>query len=249
MNPVSIRSDGAAIVYDADMLDQIDSRFFEPAFWRDRDAVIGAARGRGSVWIVRHGDLELVVRHYRRGGILGPWLGDRYLWLGLGRTRALREWHLLADLYARGLPVPRPVAGRVRRTGLCYRADIVTQRIDGGESLAQRLARAPLDAERWRMIGACLRRLHDAGVWHADLNAHNVLLSASEIYLVDFDRGRRRAPGSWRGANLARLRRSLDKLAAGSAGFCFDDAGWKELRAGYEAGAASAGQTSASAAR
>src|SRR5690606_5957198 len=135
-------------------------------------------------------------RHYRRGGIFGPWLVDRYLWLGLVRTRAVREWTLLAELYGQGLPVPRPVAVRVCRTGLCYRADIVTERIAPAESLAERLAREPLSASGWRAIGACIRRFHDAGIWHADLNAHNVLLTADGPHLLDFDRGRRRRPGA-----------------------------------------------------
>ncbi len=235
MNPATIRSDGAAIVYDADAVNQIDAAFFEPAFWRGRGALIGSARGRAAAWIVRAGGRELVLRHYRRGGFFGPWLGDRYLWLGLARTRALREWHLLADLYERGLPVPRPIAARVRRTGLCYRADLVTERIQGAESLAQRLAAAPLSAERWHAVGRCLRRFHEAGVCHADLNAHNVLLAPDGVCLVDFDRARRRPPGAWQRANLARLRRSLDKLARQSERFHFTEDGWNALGAGYGA--------------
>ena len=78
-----------------------------------RGALAGEARGRGTVWFVRQAACEWVLRHYRRGGWLGPWLGDRYLWLGPGRTRAAREWRLLAVLYGRGLPVPRPVAARI----------------------------------------------------------------------------------------------------------------------------------------
>ncbi|HEX7045618.1 MAG TPA: 3-deoxy-D-manno-octulosonic acid kinase [Burkholderiales bacterium] len=248
MNAVSVSADGDTILYDAGAIDKIDARFFDPAYWRASGRLVGEARGRGSTWIVRHGERDLVLRHYRRGGVLGPWLVDRYLWLGLARTRAVREWTLLAELCRQGLPVPRPVAVRVHRTGLCYRADLVTERIAPAESLADRLAREPLPASGWRAIGACIRRFHDFGVWHADLNAHNVLLAASTAYLLDFDRGRRRRPGAWRAANLARLRRSLDKLARQSAHFRFDEEGWQALCAGYDDGA-SAGQSSPSAAR
>jgi 3-deoxy-D-manno-octulosonic acid kinase len=79
-----------------------------------------------------------------------------------------------------------------------------------------------------------VRRFHDAGVWHADLTAHNLQINAAgEIFLLDFDRGRRRDAGAgWRQGNLARLRRSLDKIS--SAGQVhFDDAGWRALQAGY----------------
>lgn len=249
MNPVSMRSNGAVIVYDADAIDKIDAGFFDPETWRARNALMATARGRGATWIVRAGERELVLRHYRRGGLFGPWLVDRYLWLGLARTRALREWYLLVDLHGRGLPVPRPIAARVRRAGWCYRADLVTERIAESESLAQRLARGPLAAAEWEAIGRCLRRFHEARVWHADLNAHNVLLAPDRVYLVDFDRGRLRSGGGWRERNLARLRRSLEKLARTVERFGFEEAGWRALRAGYEDGASSAGQSSASAAR
>ena len=234
MKPIRAKSDGAAILYDADAIDKIDSTFFEPAYWRERGALIGAARGRGSAWFLRHGGRELVLRHYRRGGIFGPWLGDRYLWLGFDCSRAAREWNLLADLHARGLPVPRPIAASVRRTGLVYRADLVTERIAAAESLAQRLARERLDAEHWRAVGRCIRQFHAVGVYHADLNAHNVLLAASRVYLVDFDRGRCRAHGTWQAANLARLRRSLDKLARQSKSFFCTENDWIALGEGYD---------------
>ena len=233
MNAVSTWSDGAAILYDADQIGKIDSAFFEPETWRRHGALSGEARGRGAAWFVQHEGRALVLRHYRRGGLLGPWLGDRYFWLGLARTRAFREWHLLAQLYRRGLPVPLPVAAQVRRRGLCYRADLVTRRLEGAESLAQRLTRETLGRARWRAVGTCLRRFHDVGAWHADLNAHNVLLVADEVYLIDFDRGRLRDPGAWRARNLARLKRSLDKLAGERPGFHFNAPAWTALLAGY----------------
>ena len=86
MRPVRIRSDGAAILYDADAIDKIDSTFFDPATWRGRGALIGEARGRGAASIVRHAGRELVLRHYRRGGVLGPWLGRQIRYRERPRT-------------------------------------------------------------------------------------------------------------------------------------------------------------------
>jgi 3-deoxy-D-manno-octulosonic acid kinase len=94
--------------------------------------------------------------------------------------------------------------------------------------------RAGLDAEDWRAVGRCIRRFHDAGVYHADLNAHNVLLAGSVVYVLDFDRGRYRAPGTWQAANLARLRRSLDKLARQSKSFFCTEDDWVALGEGYD---------------
>ena len=248
MRAVTTASDGGVILYDADLLGKIDASFFDPAAWRAHGRLAGEARGRGTTWFVRHEAGELALRHYRRGGLLGPWLGDRYLWLGRARSRAFREWHLLAVLHARGLPVPQPVAARVQRRGAIYTADLVTRRLPAAESLAERLAREALPRPAWDAIGACLARFHAAGAWHADLNAHNVLLDGTRVFLLDFDRGRLRQPGSWRLDNLARLKRSLDKLARTRPPLHFTAPDWAALLAGYEA-AFSSGSSSSSAAR
>jgi 3-deoxy-D-manno-octulosonic acid kinase len=62
------------------------------------------------------------------------------------------------------------------------------------------------------------------------------LVAASALYLIDFDRGRMRAPGQgWRLANLQRLRRSLFKLGAAADGEpAFEQKVWKPLMYGYE---------------
>ena len=78
-----------------------------------------------------------------------------------------------------------------------------------------------------------MRRFHDLGVCHADLNAHNVLLSEESVYLVDFDRCRLRAPGLWRDANLVRLRRSLEKVTWALPAERFAESDWHALLDGY----------------
>ena len=229
--------DGGSILYDADRLDQADARVFDAGYWRSRDALAGQAAGRGTTWFVRHGDSQLALRRYRRGGLMAKLLADRFLWTGLKRTRAFREWRLTADLYQRGLPVPAPIAARVVRDGLFYRADLITQRVPGVESLTQRLQSSPLATEGWRRLGAQLRAFHDAGLDHADLNAHNILVNArDEFWLIDFDKARLRPAGSWMQGNLGRLHRSLAKLRKLSTGFAWTAADWASLLQGYAAG-------------
>jgi 3-deoxy-D-manno-octulosonic acid kinase len=208
---------------------------FDPRALAERGAITGQAPGRGSTLFLQLGGRALTLRHFRRGGWMAPLLGDRYLWIGLRRTRATRELALLAQLHSRGLPVPRPVAARVCRAGCVYRGDIITERIAHAQSLAARLGTAALAGRDWRALGSVLRRFHRAGVYHADLNAHNIVQDAAgRFYLVDFDRGRLRAPArGWRGRNLARLRLSLDKLTAERHPFYFSDPDWAELLAGY----------------
>jgi 3-deoxy-D-manno-octulosonic acid kinase len=66
----------------------------------------------------------------------------------------------------------------------------------------------------WRQTGECIRRFHDAGVYHADLNARNILLDVHfKVWLIDFDRAKTIAAGSRKfEANLSRLLRSLQKV-------------------------------------
>jgi 3-deoxy-D-manno-octulosonic acid kinase len=133
-----------------------------------------------------------------------------------------------------GLPVPAPVAARYRRAGLAYSGDLITERLVDCESLAARLARAVVPILSWIAIGRCIRRFHDCGVYHADLNAHNVLLGeGGAVYLIDFDRGRLQKPGLWCDANLVRLRRSLEKVTYALPPERFTEADWHGLLDGY----------------
>lgn len=224
MTEKTLATGRAAILYDGDLLDHADEALFTPP--ADASSPAG---GRGHAWIVRQAGGEWVLRHYRRGGFAARFLGDAYFWTGLEATRPWREWHLLHSLYKEGLPVPQPLAAQVVRKGLLYRGDLITRRIAGARSLAERIAAG--ERITWDAVGSCVRRFHDAGVFHADLNAHNILLDgAGEIFLLDFDRGERRAqaPG-WKAANIMRLKRSLDKLSGGS----LDTGAWKAMLDGY----------------
>ena len=170
---------------------------------------------------------------YRRGGLVARFLDDYYLWTGLERTRPWREWRLLDYLYKEGFPVPRPVAAYVSRSGIGYRGDLITELIPDAHSLASALADSRIELLPWQAIGACIRRFHDAGIYHADLNAHNILLdNRNKIYLLDFDRGERRTPGVlWQEANLGRLLRSLRKFIAQSV---IESTAWNEFLQGYQ---------------
>ncbi len=236
MNSTQINTDKCHILYDADYIGQVDDDFFEPTTWAEQHLLLGEAPGRGSAVFVQHGDSVLVLRHFHRGGLPAKLSRDRYLWRGLEQTRPWQEWHLLQELYRRGLPVPRPVAARICRNGLTYQGDIITERVEGAP-LADWLGKKRLPSALLMSLGECLRRFHDEGVYHADLNARNILLDESgKVTLIDFDRGELRKPAEgWRRANLERLKRSLDKFRRLQRHFAFDDEDWKALLRGYEA--------------
>lgn len=150
--------------------------------------------------------------------------------------RSFAEWRLLFDLSQHGLPVPKPVAAFYRRERWAYRCDLITERIVRTQSVSSALKNGALAAPVWRAVGVAVARIHRHGVDHADLNAHNILLDAAgTVSVIDFDRGRLRAPGAWTSKNLARLRHSLEKIAASLPGDRFTPASWAELMAGYQA--------------
>lgn len=204
----------SAILVDRGRVGQAGFELLDPEHW---GATGNASRGgRGEVWFVRGVFGDAVLRHYRRGGLIGRLLADRYLWLGEARTRSFREFRLLAALHRRGLPVPAPLAAGYRRQGLLYRADLLIERIKEAHTLAECLHEVLADPVQLAALGTCIGRFHAQGVCHADLNAHNLLLDAGgKWWMIDFDRGGLRRPArGWQQRRLARLQRSLRKLGA-----------------------------------
>ena len=225
-----------AIVYDPAILNQISDSLFLAESWANASPVKGKLRsaGRGNTMIVSDGSREFVLRHYVRGGLPGRIIHDTYLWTGERKTRSFSEWYLLARLVKLGLPVPRPAAARYIRMGPFYRADLLTVRIPGIRSLAERIAEGPGTEATWAGIGRDLYRFHAAGVYHADLNAYNVQLDAEDrLVLLDFDRGRLMEPGVWQQKNLARLHRSLQKVKSLDKRLYYGKANWNQLLEGY----------------
>jgi 3-deoxy-D-manno-octulosonic acid kinase len=231
-----LESANGAILFDAAVSSQVEDDWFEPETWRLIGALRHQSGGRGGVSIIETPAGECVLRHYRRGGMVARLMGDHYLWKGADRTRCFAEFRLLGAIAALGLPGPQAVACRYRRQGLFYTADLITRRIAHAQTLAELLAAGQLDSEMAELVGALVARFHRAGIWHADLNAHNVLVTTEQLYLIDFDRGQQRAPAeSWQQSNLLRLRRSLVKLGAASQGeAAFEEQLWKPLVYRYE---------------
>jgi 3-deoxy-D-manno-octulosonic acid kinase len=234
---------GGAMLYDASRAGNLSTEAFDPVLLARRGQIVGEARGRGTAWFLSVQSHSWVLRHYRRGGLASHLSRDRYWWRGEDGTRSFAEWQLTYHLHRAGLPVPAPIAARYRKYGLAYRGDIITERLLDVGSLAQALDAAPLSLLTWIAIGRCLRRFHDLGVCHADLNAHNILIGQSarepdpaqqRVYLIDFDRGTLRKPGFWQDANLVRLRRSLEKITWGLPTGRFTEDDWHGLLDGYQ---------------
>jgi 3-deoxy-D-manno-octulosonic-acid transferase len=209
---------------------------FDPAAWGGHGRVGRPRGGRGTAWFLHADGHAFVLRHFRRGGGIAKLLGDRYLGRSAVASRPMREFVLLQEMHAAGLPVPVPVAARCQRAGPgFYRGDLLLERIPDVTELASVLdtGHRPEPAQ-WQAVGAAIRRLHDAGVWHADLNARNLLVDRHwKVWIIDFDRGRHRSGERWKAANLRRLLRSLRKEAARHPGSAWHEEDWGWLMRGY----------------
>ena len=236
MNETVEKTSNGAILYDTEIIDQVSARTFSAAGWKTVRRVDNVLRsgGRGNTLIIGDGSNEYVLRHFLRGGILGRFVRDSYFWLGEDKTRSFMEWRLLYKLFERGVPVPRPAVARYCRTGWTCTADIITCRVPGIRSLSIRVAEKSGSEEFWQALGACIRRFHDAGVNHADLNAYNIQVDADDaITLLDFDRGCLMPPGAWQQKNLARLHRSLQRVLRLDPRTYYSEENWQQLLEGY----------------
>jgi 3-deoxy-D-manno-octulosonic acid kinase len=225
---------GGAMLYDASRVNNFAPAWFDPTYWKSRGELEGSATGgRGATHFFKTAGKNLVLRHYRRGGLVARLSADKYFWRGEDNTRPFTEWQLTYRLHRAGLPVPAPIAARYMHDGLTYTGDLITERLPTVGSLAECLRKGALSIMTWILIGRVVRRFHDLGVCHADLNSHNILLSEETVFLIDFDRCELRKEGFWRDENLVRLRRSLEKVTYGLPRDRFGEADWHGLLDGY----------------
>ncbi len=227
--------DGQVIWHNSEILPTIDPHFFDVEWHRQRGGLTGSATGRGAAYFLRSGRHDLVLRPFRRGGLVGKVNAELYLNRGAERSRSYQEYRLLGWMVEHHLPVPRPVAARYAPRGLWYRADLITEYIPQSTPLANTLYDAPLTSDIWNNIGQVIRRMHDLGVHHSDLNCRNILLDADhQVWLIDFDKCWRREGEDWKSQNLSRLNRSLVKERTKLPSLFWSDSDWSALMAGYD---------------
>jgi len=237
--PQIVRKKNNYILYDASIIPNPEQDLFDPHWLQQHADVTHNTQGRGAAWLIDYQQYHWVLRHYKRGGMVAHWNKEHYLGWSLDNTRAWKEWHLLHKLFSLGLPVPQPVAAQVnwplgKALGF-YKAAILLNKINSAKTLAKRIQEKSLDPETWGKLGHCIRIFHDQGVYHADLNANNIIFDENEkIYLIDFDRGCIKQAGKWKNENIKRLRRSLIKLKNIHSSFHFTEANWSELVLAYE---------------
>ena len=168
-----------------------------------------SAGGRGNLLRFRYEDGHGLIRPCLRGGLVRHFVKDSYLL----RNRPLRELHLHEQLFEKGLSVPEPLGASWQRRGLCFRGALATKEVDAADLLAYLVDPPEQVGPALRRCGKLIRRMHDLGVFHADLQVRNILVGKDKEYLIDFDNARlvRRLSTLQRARNLLRLRRSFEK--------------------------------------
>jgi 3-deoxy-D-manno-octulosonic acid kinase len=208
---------------------------FEPGYWQQSAGYKATIGGRGGSCLIEVEGRRLVLRRYHRGGVVGRLFSDQYLWLGQSQTRPWREWEILRRARGAGLPVPEPIAACTCRSGPWYRAALITAFLDDTEMMTQRLRRQKLPLDSWHLLGLLVKRMHAAGIRHADLTSDNILMdSKNRFFLVDFDKARiMNRIDDWQWQPLHRFQRSLAKRNRQQS-LHYDADDWQALMDGYQ---------------
>ncbi len=190
-------------------------------------AQVSPFSGRGKMTRVSLGtndDSSALIRHYRRGGLVQYLSHDLFFW----KKRFFEEVWVSEWARMHNVATTEVLAIRSERKRFChcYRGDLVTREIEAAEDLDRYLrsqlqkgspARHGPDKAVLFEVARLLRKMHEIGLYHADLNLKNILLQFNDdgvkSYIIDLDRARV-IPGlsqRCRIRNLERLYRSLEK--------------------------------------
>jgi len=148
-------------------------------------------------------------------------------------VRSISEYRILSHLNKLNLPVPRPIAAMYVRTGVSYEAAILTEYVPDTQTLSSLIAQG--EVVDWKAVAKAIFLVHEAGLLHADLNAHNILLDKNGVVtIIDLDKAVYLPGinlGSQQSKSLQRLRRSIEKLSVGTEKRQKND--WAELIYAY----------------
>ena len=230
-----IDSSSYYFAYDANKIDQPSVDIFNSEYWQSQQAIVGTAQGRGTTYFIDYQQQAWVLKHYYRGGLIGKLIKDKYIYLGIEKTRAKREFDLLVTMQALQLPCPAPIAIGIKKHALTYQADLITERIQHSQDVVGILEKQTLSAEQWQLIGKTIQDFHQHGIYHDDLNCHNILLdNQNQVWLIDFDRGEQKPiDKGWQRDNLDRLLRSFRKEKTRLSEFYWQESDWQSLLSGY----------------
>jgi Lipopolysaccharide kinase (Kdo/WaaP) family len=182
-------------------------------------AEAGAGNRQSGFRITLDDGPELFARRCRRGGMVASLLGDVYVGI---TPRPFDELGVTLDAMRRGIPVAEPMGAMVEWLGpALYRGFFLTRALRG--MTLWEFVRTDDDPTVRRHVleqaRTSIATMHDKGLFHADLNLHNLIVTrAGEsfvVMIIDLDKARLFDPPlspSMRHNNIARLMRSARKL-------------------------------------
>ncbi|MGQ9509838.1 MAG: lipopolysaccharide kinase InaA family protein [Thermodesulfobacteriota bacterium] len=162
---------------------------------------------------------RVVVRQYVHGGLLRFFTRSLFLF----GARSFRELALTEEIRSMGIPTVTPIAA-IHQIILYpfYRPYLLTLEIPEALNLIQyfqTLGPKPFGESLLQKrkliqsVGLLLKKFHQAGFYHGDLQLKNILVSEDQVLIIDLDRSYRKALLSKkeRVRNLLRLNRSVEK--------------------------------------
>lgn len=188
------------------------SRYFDREAILKGDAI--SRGGRGQTLLYETDGLEVVMRHFRRGGLLGRILKDGFFVFEPHAHRAFDEFRLLEEMRSQGLPVPEPLLAREKNIGGMIVQDILISRIHARD-LSFVLRERSLSKTELLRLGSVIKAFFDGGIEHTDLNIRNILLDdEGRFFIIDFDKCFKSHPDAARRRGIVdRLHRSFLKEA------------------------------------
>jgi 3-deoxy-D-manno-octulosonic acid kinase len=213
----------------------ISTSWFDSSFWQSQDALSGTGNGRGEVWFINSQFGQFVIRRYRRGGIIAKFNNSLFVFTGLENTRPWLELSLLEKMNSLSLPVPRPIGGVFRLQYGFYQAELLTETIKDAEDLFDIIKSNRSDQVNWNEIGQVIKRFHNHGIYHSDLNCHNIMIdNQHKVWVIDFDKCEQKKPNQdWMKSNIDRLKRSIGKESNKHSNFHVSEELWQAFLEGY----------------
>lgn len=233
--PQAIKISPNTVLLKSDPELPISKTWFDSSFWQSQGELAGTGNGRGAVWFINSQFGTFVLRRYRRGGLIAKINKNRFLFTGKDRTRPWLELTLLEIMRSLDLPVPRPIAGLYSLSAGFYQALLLTETIQGAKDLFELIKSDQQAQINWNDIGRVVKRFHQNGIYHSDLNCHNIMIDEQQkVWLIDFDKCEQKTPhSSWMESNIERLKRSLDKESNKHTNFRVTEKQWQAFLEGY----------------
>ena len=131
-------------------------------------------------------------------------------------NRPFMEFCIHLIVLDKGIPAPALLGVQWERRGLLFYGALATELLPGVDLhswLCDNRNETDSIQQTLKACGACIRLMHDKGIWHADLQLKNLIVGDAGIFLLDFDKAQayQRLSNWKRARNLLRLRRSFSK--------------------------------------